>query len=367
MFTIIDRLLILSYVKSYFICLVSLLSLYIVVDLFNNIDDFARIEGDLVLTLQHIGAYYSVRTAFIFDLLSEAIALLAAMFTIAWLQRNNELLPLLSAGVSARRVLRPVLLSACMLSVVNVANQEFVIPTIGGLFTSKDDPNGEKPILANGAFASNDIHISARMAIRRDNKVIDANIVIPPKVASGSGFHFFATEAIYVPEGNGRHSGGWLLNKTTPVELPPSVPRTVLVPIDTGKYFLYSDDVDFERLTRNRKWYKELSTLQIYQQLDSLNSSRLSNMAVFFHMRLTRPILSIILVVMGIAVIMRDQNRNIYISAGFCIVICAIFYVACVASKYLGDHEILTPAQAAWLPVFIFGPVAFVLLDAVHT
>ncbi len=367
MFTVIDRLLIRSYVKSYFICLVSLLSLYIVVDLFNNIDDFARIEGDLLLTLQHIGAYYSVRTAFIFDLLSEAIALLAAMFTIAWMQRNNELLPLLSAGVSARRVLRPVLLAACMLSLVNVANQELVIPNIGGLFTSKDDPNGEKPILANGAFASNDIHISARMAIRKHKKVIDANIVIPPKVASGSGFHFYAAEAVYVPEGNGRHSGGWMLTKTTPEKLPPNVPRTVLVPLSNGQYFLYSDDIDFERMTRNMKWYKELSTYQIYEQLDNLSSSRLSNMAVFFHMRLTRPILSIILVVMGMAIIMRDQNRNVYISAGFCIVICAVFYVACVAAKYFGDHEILTPAQAAWLPVFIFGPSAFVLFDAVHT
>ena len=43
------------------------------------------------------------------------------------------------------------------------------------------------------------------------------------------------------------------------------------------------------------------------------------------------------------------------------------FYALCMVSKYLGDQEILSPALAAWLPVFLFGPTAFVLFDAVHT
>ena len=40
-----------------------------------------------------------------------SIVLLAATFTMALVQRNNELLPLLSAGVSTRRVVRPILLA----------------------------------------------------------------------------------------------------------------------------------------------------------------------------------------------------------------------------------------------------------------
>src|SRR5258707_446925 len=37
---LLDRLLIRSYLKAYVVCLVSLLSLYVVVDLFTNVDDF---------------------------------------------------------------------------------------------------------------------------------------------------------------------------------------------------------------------------------------------------------------------------------------------------------------------------------------
>ena len=90
-------------------------------------------------------------------------------------------------------------------------------------------------------------------------------------------------------------------------------------------------------------------------------------MAVLFHMRLTRPILGMILVLTGLSIILRDQNRNIFISTGLCVGLCAIFFGACFACKHLGDTEYIAPALAAWLPVIAFGPLAFVHFDAIHT
>ena len=95
---LLDRLLVYSYVKAYLICLISMLGLYIVVDLFMNLEDFAENQTGLVPGLLRIGKYYGVRVTQIFDRLCEAIVLLAATFTVAWIQRNNEILPLLSAG-----------------------------------------------------------------------------------------------------------------------------------------------------------------------------------------------------------------------------------------------------------------------------
>src|SRR5439155_6695818 len=120
---VLDRLLVYSYLKSYVICLVSLLGLYIVVDLFMNVNDFAHNNEGLAPFLMHIGKYYAARSTTIFDRLSEMIVLLAAMFTIAWVQRNNELLPQLSAGISTQRVVRPVLLAACGMICVATLNQ----------------------------------------------------------------------------------------------------------------------------------------------------------------------------------------------------------------------------------------------------
>src|SRR5262245_13961618 len=127
---ILDRLLLWAFLKAYAICLVSLLSLYIVIDLFTNLEDFAQHTTVLLPVLQNILRYYGYKVVQIFDRLCEAIVLLAAAFTVAWVQRNNELLPLLSAGVPTRRVILPVLAGAALLIGMGVLNQEIVIPRI---------------------------------------------------------------------------------------------------------------------------------------------------------------------------------------------------------------------------------------------
>src|SRR5690349_4686116 len=105
MFKQIDRLMIRGYLKSYFICLVSLLTLYIVVDLFTNLDDFVQSGArGLQVVLLRIVSYYGYRVPQFFDRLCEAIVVLAGMFTVAMMQRNNEQLPLLSAGVPTQRI-----------------------------------------------------------------------------------------------------------------------------------------------------------------------------------------------------------------------------------------------------------------------
>jgi lipopolysaccharide export system permease protein len=362
-----DRLLIRGYVKAYLICLVSLLSLYVVVDLFTKIDDFAENRKGLALVLKQIGTYYGYQLAQIFDKLCEPIILLAAMFTVAWMQRNNELLPLLSAGVCTQRVVRPVLFCACAMLGLSVLNQELVIPRIGHfLLNPREDPNGDRPLQVHGAYEPNGIHIAGESALRRQLVVKKFSSLIPENVGRNM-VHLLAQEATYVPPNNAPRTGGWLLSGTQPAELDGWTNQKVLEIVDVGKYFLYTKEVTFEAVTRNQSWFIYASTPQLLDELNKSDSARLSAMAVLFHMRLTRPILGMLLVFMGLSVILRDQNRNVFISTGMCLVLCAIFYGACFTCKHLGDTEYLSPALAAWLPVIAFGPVGFVLFDAIHT
>ena len=70
---------------------------------------------------------------------------------------------------------------------------------------------------------------------------------------------------------------------------------------------------------------------------------------------------------MGLSVILRDQNRNVFINVGQCLLLCVTFFLSSSACKFLGDHGDFAPMVAAWLPVLIFGPLSFVMFDAVHT
>jgi lipopolysaccharide export system permease protein len=365
----IDRLQVIGYFKSYFICLVSMLSLYVVVDLFTNIDDFTQHHHGMRSVFTHIGTYYGHKVAQIFDRLCEAIVLLAAMFTVAVMQRNNELLPLLSAGMSTRRVVLPVLISACVMLGLTILNQELIIPEFTpDLQVARDDPDGKRDVPIQAAFEPNGVHIDGVNASRKDQVVKPFYCTIPRSVAR-SLIHLNAQEARYIPpEKNNPYSGGWLLTGTIPADLDQdNVPPTVLEQFGLGKYFLHTHTVTFDSVVRDRNWFHLVSTAELFEELRNPDSTRLAAMAVLFHMRLTRPILGMILVLMGLSVILRDQNRNIFISAGFCLVLCAIFFAACFAARQLGENDILPPALAAWLPVLLFGPISFAMFDAVHT
>jgi lipopolysaccharide export system permease protein len=366
MFKHIDWLMIRGYFKSYLICLISILTLAIVVDLFTNLDDFVQAGArDLQTVLKRIAFYYGYRIPQFFDRLCEAIVLLAAMFTVAMMQRNNELVPLLSSGVPTQRVVAPVLICACLMMTLTVLNQELLIPRIRDrLALGRDDPGGDKEIIVRSAFEPNLIHIEGDRAIRRTMTVLKFRVMIPESVG-GNLIHITAREARYHPNEEEPMRGKWELTGCQPRDIEPV--KDVLEVRDAGRYYLYTRGVDFESLVRDPRWYTLASTRRLYQELQKPESTRLAAIAVLFHSRITRPLLGMVLVLMGLGIILRDQNRNVIISAGMCLVLCGVYFAACYACKMLGDYEYLTPALAAWLPVILFGPFAIVTFDAVHT
>ncbi len=360
MFKLIDRQMVRGYFKAYAVCLVSLLSLYIVVDLFTNLDDFTHRGQGLVSTIRHIVSFYGYKIPKIFDQLCEVIALLAGMFTVAWMQRNNEQVPLLSAGVSTRRIVAPVLGCACVMLSLAGLNQELLIPRVADqLSHERDDPGGNKEVSARPRYEPNNIHIEGEKAQRKGRLVREFRVTIPESLA-GQLQHLTAREARYLPDRK-----AWEMVGTWPAEVEPI--DNVLEKVDTGRYLLHVRDTDFEALTRNPNWFLLSSTTQLLEELQKPESTRLSAMAVLFHMRLTRPLLGILLVFLGLSVILRDQNRNAIISSGLCLVLCGLFFAAQYSCKMLGDNDYLPPALAAWAPVLCFGPLAVVMFDAVHT
>jgi lipopolysaccharide export system permease protein len=371
--TILDRMLFLSFLRAYGIVLVSTLSLYIIVDLFTNLDDFIVPGRAWTDILQHVFTYYGYRTIQYYDRLCEALALLAAMFTIAWMQRNNELLPMLSAGVSTHRVLRPIMIGSLLVLTIGMLNQEFVMPRIGSVLVSdRDDPEGSRELQVQGCFDPNGIHIEGKKAYRKGNLVKDFTCTMPATAKSRVA-HLNALNAAYIPpEPNsvtGKDlNGGWLLTGVTPAELPPENMDPELVRmIDPGKYFVWVREATFEAATQGQKTLGFASTARIFDLLQRTDVGRMTGLAVNFHMRLSRAVVGMLLVVMGISITLRDQTRHVFISAGMCLGMCALFFTAIFACKFMGTGDYISPALAAWLPVLIFGPITVALHDAIHT
>jgi len=365
--TILDRMLMAAFFRAYAICLLSTLSLYVIVDMFTNLDDFAVKANGSLDVLKNIGNYYFYRSIQYFDRLCEAIALLGAMFTIAWMQRNNELLPVLSAGVSTHRVLRPILMGSVIVLSLGLAMQELVIPRIANkLMTDRDDPDGEKEVSVHGAYDPDGVHIEGAVALRKELVIRQFYATLPESTKSNM-MHLTAASAKYVPANGEVLSGGWLLSNTTPPEIDKEFRPDNLVTLFPGKYFLRTRDIDFDTVTRHPKWYVYASTTKLYELLNKSDSPRQASIAVMFHMRLSRMIIGMLLVILGLSIILRDQSRHVFISAGLCLIMCGVFFGTIFFCKFLGDSDYISPALAAWGPVLIFGSYTFAQYDAIHT
>lgn len=148
---IIDRYVIRSFLWNYLIALFVLIGLYVVLDMVFNFDELVEVKGDMVpvgaiqsfLHVAHnILDYYFYQSFLIFTNLSPIIPGVAASFTLIRLSRSNELVAILAAGVPLLRVVAPVIVVAVILSSLVVINQELVIPRIVDQLTRKHDQVG---------------------------------------------------------------------------------------------------------------------------------------------------------------------------------------------------------------------------------
>jgi lipopolysaccharide export system permease protein len=339
-----------------------------VIDLFTHLDDFVNKPGGFVASITHITTYYMNRVPEWFDQLGPFATLCASAFTVAWMQRSNELLPQLSAGIPTRRAVRPVLLGAAITLALGPLNQEFVIPEVADeLMRTRDDYDGAKAQVLMGTYDANGTHLEGYAGFRKDLKVTRMSITFPENSPSGM-IHINAAEAVYVPPGDGPLTGGWLLTGVDePDKLNDRPLPTNLTVLGTGRFFLKVQDADYDAVCRGGTWYVYASTSRLREMLTDPEPRRRGKMAVLFHVRVTRPLVGAVMVLLGLSVILGNPNRHVIINAGLCLSSAALLFLVVIACKYLGDQDVLPAPLAAWLPVILFGPPALVAFDSVHT
>lgn len=146
-----DRYVVRNFLLSALLCLVTLMALRIVADLFFNMDEFTKRGRDEEKTFrivaQDIGTYYGYQSLAYFRELGGVIIVAAAAFSLARMNHTNELTAVLASGVSLRRVLLPVLLCAVGLNVLVIIDAEFLIPRVKHqLIRTRDDVEGTETL-----------------------------------------------------------------------------------------------------------------------------------------------------------------------------------------------------------------------------
>jgi lipopolysaccharide export system permease protein len=374
-----------AFLKAYIICFVSLVGLYVVLDAFENLDEFAEVTNGTLDLLKHMGWYYLIRLSRFYDQLCGVIIMMAAIFTVTWMQKNNELIAMLAAGISTQRVIRPVLVAAIIASSLAVANQEFIIPRVAEELQKTPDDDGKRQISAHNIFDVNEIRLHGEHG-HRDIKTVEPFDADLPISRFGTLIQLEAKEARYFApeEVAAPYRDGWLLRATkiSPVGVEPDGKLLIKLTPDELKefppprkpenaagdaYFLRSN-VSFADITRSRQWYQFASTTDLIRTISQpIAQSEKAEIGVFLHTRIMRPILSFTLIALSLPLVLGGDSRNMFINLGLSLATSGVFYAVAFVVQYLGTNRVITPIQAAWIPLFGFASVAVARWDRIRT
>src|SRR5262249_19033570 len=100
-----DRYVIRNFVQAYFYCIAGFLSIWLIFDISDNISTFIDEKFGLALTVK----YYATQVPEVFIILLPVALLLALLFSLGRMSRSNEIVSMLTAGVSVPRVLAPLI------------------------------------------------------------------------------------------------------------------------------------------------------------------------------------------------------------------------------------------------------------------
>jgi lipopolysaccharide export system permease protein len=344
-------------------------------DLFVNLDEFAeRADQGVSAVLSNIVLYYSARAALWFRDLAGVIIVVASVFSLARMTKNNELIAVMASGMSLKRFIAPIVILAAILTGFQVLDQELLIPHLAQQLTrSRDDAIlGDKHYDLWFAADTNGNLINTVRFDEKTQTMQNPFFVlrqhIPGTTRLAVTGRIKAQQATYDAA-----RGGWVLTHGLMLKIPDS-PNAISSGPQTSPVDFFASDLTPQQIPmRRQEGYKSL--LSSSQLLDMANSKgvRQSDLAELYlqrHSRITDPILNLVMLLVALPVLVcrdpRDMKTAILISFAASTGCFVLTFICKLFATEVFFNQV-RPELWAWAPVFVFVPIAFIQLDSMKT
>jgi lipopolysaccharide export system permease protein len=335
---VLDRYVVRTFVVSLFVSFTFVLALYIMGNFFGHLEDLEAAEKAFdsrgIGLFQGMCRYYALDLPFKLIILGPFATLLAAMWTVQKMSRDQEITAAQVAGVSLHRLMVPVLLVGVVLSLGLWATRQQVLPRLAIVHQDFEWlMRGKAGALIVGPLVVRD-SAGNRFSIQTYDP--------PSKTARGVSFrNADLSNPVFIPamrwnEENQR----WV----TVVEGAPSEPIPVVsdlspsdIEVDArGLRFLNSDELD---------------------ELARRNPGRL-DLELMKQTRFAFPFTTPVLLLIGLPLVLRRDRQSIYTAWGLCLLLSILYFGAENVLHRLAESDgLLSPMLAAWTPIAVFGTV----------
>jgi lipopolysaccharide export system permease protein len=341
---ILDRYILKSVLGVFFTCLFTFLLLYIIIDIFSNLEDILKQQVNFNILVKYYLSYLPI----IFVRVSPIACLLATLYTFANLNRNNEIIAMRSSGLSVFGISKTVIIFGVIISIfVFLVNDRFVPQALTLTQKIKEQMETgakkakiiEREVINNlsmygfknrlffiSKFSPRTSTMEGIIILEHDARQNIVKKIVANKGIYSDGFWRFYQSITYNFDENGQ-----ILNE-------PQYSEEEIMPISESPH-------DFLE-------QRQLPEIMTISQLDdyiwklsrSGASTVIRNLKVDLYQRFTEPLTSILIILIGIPFSLMIKKRATGLSSlGVSIMVGFLYYVLNAVSIALGKAGILTP------------------------
>ena len=342
-------------------------------------DDFAKLasgKGDL---LKVMAGYYGPYLLLLFDWTGAMIALLAVLFVMGWLRHTGELTATLAAGVSHGRILRPMVIASLLLIVVQLGNRELIIPGMRDALSMKPkDLTGDAEQDVMPCYDE-----SSRILFEGQSLQAKSRKIKQPSFRLHGDYRAYGDllsgdTAQWLPATD-QHPAGFLVDS---VKHPQKIDHIQSIGMGQRPILLTSYDqpwlkprqcfvattVTTEFLTKDQQQTQRSSIAELSARVKNPAVRSSASLHVLLHERIVRVPLDFALVLLGLPLVVNRRERNLFLMIGVAIGTVLVFFaLKTVAGAMGGSGYLFSPAIAAWVPLLVLGPIAYMRLREVQT
>ncbi|HRZ98498.1 MAG TPA: LptF/LptG family permease [Paludibacter sp.] len=341
----IDTYIISKFLGTYFYSIILILSISVVFDLTEKLDNFFETNAPLKAI---IFDYYLNFIPFYMNMFSPLFTFIAVIFFTSKLATNTEIIAILSSGVSFRRLMVPYFISATIIFIISFTLGGYIIPpAIGKMldfenkyvkkFKSEHARNVQMEVEKGVILYIERYEISENMGYRFSLEKFDGKILVSRLTAQSvswdSAYNWKITDYLQRDFNGMRES----IKKGSEMD--------TVINVQPSEFFISSKESAQMNITQLGKYLKRQKNRGI---------GNIQAFADEYYKRFSMPLAAFIMTLIGVSLSSRKVRGGMGLHLGVGLALSSLYILFSTMSTTFSVSGILSPFIAVWLPNFVF-------------
>lgn len=355
---IIEKYLLNSFIAPFIWCLIIFMFLYMVIDLFENMEDILKNSVPLFILFKY---YLNLIPDILIKIMPLAV-LLSLIYALSKLNKQNEITALRASGVSIFDIFKPFIIMGVFISLFALLINLNIVPKTNKTYKNLKNRYIESSITENKEKITENVTLygySDRIIFAKKfnsktktlneiiilrqykNKLIE-RITAEKALWENGQWHLYNSMTYYMKT-NGEIYGNPIFSKEETLNIQEK-------PEDFLKNYTQSQFMKYEELKNYINKFKTSS------------SKIIRRLSIELHGKIAVAFINIIMVLIAVPFALKLNYTGTFMSIGICIGIGFCYYAINAISIALGNTGLLTPFIAVWITNFIFACIGLGLL-----